>query len=331
MLGQLWRVISQPNLGALPIDIEATDVAEAGWGVVFHHQEDRLVKAALKPLIAHRRKMGKKAKVNVLEYRTDESLAQWLARHDVSIGNIDPSKVPFYLMLIGSPEKIPFVFGHLLSVEYAVGRVCFDTTDEYARYVASVIAYETDAKVSNAREAVFFAPRHDFDRSTQISADLLVNPLADGVPAKGHRPAEPSVATRYGNSGHERFGEGRAAATRAALSRILAPAAGTKTPAFLFTASHGVGFPKGHPDQVSKQGALLCQDWRELGKISPKHYFSAADLPPKARVKGLVSFHFACFSAGTPKYDRFLHDIGVPPPAIAERAFFAALSPGYSP
>lgn len=259
-LGRLWRVISQPNLG-LPMDINATDVAKAGWGIVFHREEDQAVRAALAPLIEHRRGRGEKDRVKVLEYRKDESRPQWLARHDISAGSVEPWKVPFYLLLVGSPEKIPFVFGHELSVEYAVGRLDFDTPGEYARYAANLIAYETGATVPNAREAVFFAPRHDFDKATQMSADLLVNPLADGEPSHGTRPAEPGVASRWKFGTRKIWGD---AATKSALTQVLTPAAGAKPPAFLFTASHGVGFPKGHPAQLSKQvrcSARTGQGW----------------------------------------------------------------------
>ena len=321
LLSRLWRVISQPNLG-LPIDIDPTDVAKAGWGIVFHRDEDPAVKDALAPLIDHRRKKVQEDRVKVLEYGKDEGRAQWLARHDVSAGNVAPSKVPFYLLLIGSPDKIPFTFGHLLSVEYAVGRLSFDTPAEYGRYVQNLIAYESGPKVSNAKEAVFFATRHDFDRATQMSADILVKPLADGEPAQGSRPAEPGVADRWKFKTRKIWGEG---ATKEALATVLAPAAGEKLPAFLFTASHGMGFPKGHPDQLTKQGALLCQDWPGLGRIGPEHYFASTDLAPAAHVHGLISFHFACFGAGTPSHDRFFHVRNEPPPAIAERAFFAAL------
>jgi hypothetical protein len=182
--------------------------------------------------------------------------------------------------------------------------------------------YETSPSVPNAKEAVFFATRHPSDPATEMSADLLVNPLADGEPARGSRPPEPGVADRWGFATRKIWGD---AATKAALAGVLAPAEGARPPAVLFTAGHGVGFPKGHPDQSSKQGALLCQDWPGPGTIGPDDYFSGSDVPDGARVHGMISFHFACYGAGTPSHDRFLHTRGTPPPAIAERSFFAAM------
>jgi hypothetical protein len=128
-LARLWRVTSQPNLG-LPMGINATEVAEAGWGIVFHCDEEPAVKDALAPLIEHRRKTVASDRLKVLEYREGEGRAAWLARHDVSAGTVEPCKVPFYLLLVGSPDRIPFLFGHLLAVEYAVGRLGFDTPQE---------------------------------------------------------------------------------------------------------------------------------------------------------------------------------------------------------
>ncbi len=95
--------------------------------------------------------------------------------------------------------------------------------------------------------------------------------------------------------------------------------------AVLCTASHGVGFPKGHSLQLAAQGALLCQDWPGIGALSPDHYFAAADLPASARVHGLIAFHFACYGGGTPSHDRFFHKQGMPPTAIADQPFLAAL------
>ena len=96
--------------------------------------------------------------------------------------------------------------------------------------------------------------------------------------------------------------------TKARLSELLG---GADTPSLFFTASHGMGFPKGDPRQLPHQGALLCQDWpgplQSHGPISDACSFSADDLGQDASLHGLVSFHFACYGAGTPQRDDFAH------------------------
>ncbi len=321
-LSSVWRIISQPNLG-LPLDVDPTDVKQAGWAVVFHTDENEEVKQALVPLIEHRRRqIQDDTKVKVLAYRKDESRAQFLARYGIGAGSIEPPKVPFYLLLVGSPERIPFSFGQLLSVEYAVGRLHFDTVAEYTNYVASLIDYETSHTVPNAKEVVFFATRHPFDRATQLSADLLVSPLADGVPATGPQLAQSGVAQHWGFRMRKYWEQ---AATKSTLVETLTPGADAKPPALLFTASHGMGWPRGHANQRPAQGALLCQDWPGFGTISQDHYFAASDVPASGRVHGMITFHFACYGAGTPSHDRFIHKRGESPPTIANQPFIAAL------
>lgn len=305
------------------VDHDWTNIQEVGWGIVFHQDENEAVKSALQPLIRHRRdRIGNDQLVKVMEYRQNDSLKDFLGRYGSAPGASDPLKVPFYLLLVGSPARIPFNFGHLLDIEYAVGRLHFDTVAEYQAYVQSVIAYETAAFIPNARQAVFFGTRHKFDTATQLSADQLVTPLADGVPALGNEAATPGIAQDMNFQVAKYIAAG---ATQAALTQIFAPPPDVLPPAFLFTASHGVGWPNGHVDQLARQGALLCQDWPGFGKINPAHYFSAANLPPDARLQGLITFHFACYGAGTPARDRFIHKPGKAPPPIAPNAFIAAL------
>jgi hypothetical protein len=321
-LARMWRVASQPNLG-LPLGVNAEDVAQAGWGIVFPYGAAAGARKALASLIEHRRKQVGDTRLKVLEYRKDEGRAQWLARHGVAAGNVIPEKVPFYLLLVGCPEKIPFLFGHLLNVEYAVGRLHFDADAEYGRYAASVIDYETSAAVAAAKRAVFFATRHPFDAATQLSADQLVRPLVQGTPATASQPAEPGAAARWGFEVQDLRG---AAATKQALASVFAPPAGTRSPAFLFTASHGMVWPRSQrARQLAAQGALLCQDWPGFGGVAPAHYFAAADLPTDTRAHGLVAFHFACYGGGTPTRDRFLHAKNQPPAVIAEAPLVAAL------
>src|SRR6185295_5265712 len=81
---------------------------------------------------------------------------------------------------------------------------------------------------------------------------------------------------------------------------------GAATPSILFTASHGVGFPVDDERQVGFQGAIVYQDWPGPSvAVGQAHYFTADDLAANAKLRGLIAFHFACYSAGTPEFDEF--------------------------
>lgn len=307
-LKRVWHTLTQPHLG-LPHDVAPENVARAGWAIVFHEDESDAVKAALEPLIAHRRTRVPADRCHVLTYETGQTRASWLAANGVAAGSVLPTRVPYYLLLIGGPERFPFVFCHHLDVEYAVGCLHFDTPEEYARYAASVVEYETSAAVPTAKRLVMFGPRHAGDRSTTLSADHLVTPLA------ARPPAGFEIDLLLGDR-----------ARKDALLGAIAPHAGdARPPALVFTASHGMGWKTPDPRQAADQGALICQDWKPQTIPGPGDYLSAADLPSDGRVHGSIVFHFACYGAGTPQHDRFLHEKGKPPSAIAEKPFIAAL------
>ena len=251
-LRSVWRKLSEPHLG-LPLDIDPRDVGEAGWAIIFHCDEAAEVKEALVPLIKYRRSMAAdQSRVKVLEYRSGETRRTWLARHGVAAGSVLPAKVPYYLLFVGNPEAIPFAFRHQVGVEYVTGSLHFDTAAEYSAYASGVLSSEAQPHPSG--EALFFGVRHPFDAATQLSADRLVRPLTDGL------------AERYGFRTRGLLAE---QATKAGLLESLV-SAGAAPPAFIFTATHGVGFPAGHPYQRSTQGALLCQDWPGFGLMNPE-------------------------------------------------------------
>jgi hypothetical protein len=320
-LSRIADMLTQPHLG-LPYDVRPEVVEEAGWGLLCPADEAEELKAALEPLIAHRRTRVMAGRFrDDLVYHPGETWSNWLARYGVAAGTVDPDHVPYYILVAGDPATIPFGFCHQLDIEYAVGRLHFTTAAEYTRYAASVVAYETGGNVPNGREVVFFSPRHEFDAATRLSADLLVAPLADGVAGSNGAPALPTPAARRGFRTKKLWG---AEATKEALRDVFVGGE-EKPPAVVFTASHGMGWPLGHPRQVAESGALLCQDWPGLGTVGPEHYFAASDVPDEARPAGMIMFHFACYGAGTPQVDRFFHKPGEQPPAIAEAPFLAAL------
>jgi len=296
----------------LPFDANPNDLATTGWGVVFAEDAPATLKEALEPLLA-RRRAAAGVLFHQLAYKPGETARQWLNRLGAGAGAVQPRKVPYYLLVVGSPEAIPFEFQYGLSLEYAVGRIAFETEAQYAAYATGVDAYEAAAKVAASRDIVYWATRHAGDGATQLSADFLAKPLIEGV------DGEPSIAKKTGFRAQALLGD---EATRGALQKALSR---RKPPSLLFTASHGMGFPKDDARLAEKQGALLCQDWTGFGSIEPAHYLSAADVGDDANVSGSIAFCFACFGAGTPRTEDFTLQDGVPPQPLTDQAFVARL------
>lgn len=290
-------------------------LAESGWGVVFSRDCDPQLREALVPLLVHRRSQaGKKSEQRYQEYvyRPGEDVDEFLFRHGLAPGMADSDQMPYYLLIVGGPDEIPYPFQIQLDVQRAVGRICFDTLEEYARYAQTVVRAETGG-TARSRRISFFAPRNPDDAATALSADHLASPLAE-------RLAGPN-----GDTGWEAESFLAGDATKGRLEAILRDG----SPALLFTASHGMGFPAGDPRQLAHQGALLCQDWpgRKAwqGGIPPSFYFAADDVGEDARVDGLIAFCFACHGAGTPRLDDFAHRSNGEPKQIAPHDFVARL------
>lgn len=297
--------------------VDPKNLGQSGWGVVFAYSDNDQTPAileALRPLLTLRQEQAGdryREYTGQNAYRPGEAKSQFLARNGVGPGPADPTKMPYYLLVVGSPEAIPYRFQYQLDVQYAVGRLHFETLEEYAQYAASVVAAER-GQVKLPRRAVFFAPANPNDSATQLSAAELTSPLAGKIAADQPAWSVESIT--------------KDEAKKARLADLLG---GAQTPALLFTASHGMGFPNGHPRQFAHQGALLCQDWpgpeEWQNPIPPEFYFAGDDVADDARLLGLLTFHFACYGAGTPRLDDFAHDAFAEQTAIAPHAFVAQL------
>lgn len=301
------------------------DLSQAGWALVFPfvrkgsdaEAHQAAIREALAPLLALRRSQAARRDERRYReclgpdaYRPGETKQQFLTRMGAGTGPVDPAKFPYYVLLVASPEEIPYRVQYQLDVQYAVGRLHFDTIDEFARYAANVVEAETQPGPARRTMAVWAAENLD-DRATRASARYLAAPLADTLERD---QAEYWQVARF-------IGEH---ATKERLASLL----GRDVPSLLVTASHGVGFPAGDPRQRADQGALLCQDWPgpRGGLLTPSHYFTGDDIPSDADLRGLIGFHFACFGAGTPKHDDFSRSAGAPALVdIAPHAFVARL------
>lgn len=274
----------------LSMCVDPNDLAQTGWGIILPRGADPSVRFVLEPLLNHRKEQARD-RYKELSYNKGESAHSFLwYRHGVSPGILDTAKMPFYLLIVGSPEEIPFSFQYQLQVNHAVGRIYFEIVEDYRRYAESVVAAETRG-VDLPKRAVFFAVENDDDEATRLLTEKMVRPVSQNLATYPHGW---SIETWPKEMAYKRD-----------LARLIG---GDSTPGLLLVSAHGRRMPRGHADQERFQGAPLCQDWPGKGwddMAGPEHFYHAGDLGPEARVQGLVAFLFSCYGAGTPQEDNF--------------------------
>ena len=188
-------------------------------------------------------------------------------------------------------------FQYTLDLYWAVGRICFSTVEDYARYARSVVDYEIAPKPPVRRKQLaLFATAHPFDGATNMFMDRIARPFLDGDAAQ--KPLGPKQHFALDSLMAEN-------ATKEALCGLLSGARPSGPPALLFSGSHGMAFRQDDPRLQERQGALVCQDWEGFGSIDQADWFSAGDLPVGAQIHGMIHFMFACYGCGWEKFDTF--------------------------
>jgi hypothetical protein len=293
------RLFSEKDhLGVLG-GVDPENLAQAGWGVIFPEVSDHNIQKALDPLLRLRKEQTNglfKVFDGAEGYIKNDTANAWLARppRRLRMESVDPSRgVPFYLLLVGSPEQIPFEFQFDLDLFWAVGRMHFQEDDGYTQYAKSIVRYETSCAKSRAREVTIWCTDHDDKESNE----------GEGAASLFKRQVACPLA--FGTDSRAPLGQGQDFKVHSIIGRdatkknLLAELSGDSghAPAVLFTGSHGAEFDPDDSDLEHLQGALVCQDW-ESGEVSPEQMLAAADITPDAHIHGLIFFCFACFSAG---------------------------------
>lgn len=292
----------------LAFGLDPVDLSTVGWGVLWPQgaTEDR--RQALEPLLEYRRQQAGNRYFE-LDVSADESPFQFLERQGTGLGPIDPTRVPYHLLIAASPEEVSFTFQSELGATHSVGRLDAGDLDGMTAYAQRLVDFET-AESASPRHAAFFGVEHRDDPLTRLSVEYLVGGLEKKI-AWANQAWRVSTYMRH-------------AADKHTLKRLLHDT--EQRPALLFTASHGLQCRPG-TRQKAYQGALICSDfpgpkaWR--GRLPDEYLFAAHDVPSDLDLSGLVLCSFACYSAGVPRFDSYSESS---PKILAERPFVAPLA-----
>jgi hypothetical protein len=283
---------------ALVPTVDANDLADAGWGIVFASNIDPAITKKLETLIEHRCKQATgPQRFKIYEgnegVKPGQSATDWLDRRGVGLGVVDPDNgVPYYLMLVGSAEQISFEFQYLLDLQWCVGRLYFESPAEYEAYAGAVVEYETAVSVPQKKRSAMWMTQNMGDAATTMLSNQVGRPIAkQGLGTKAGYKLSSFMAEQ---------------ATKGQLNDILTGNLRDGPPALLFTGSHGLEWAISDPvGQKAHQGALLTQEWTPGQKPTRACTFSGDDVPADAKVQGMMYFMYACFGAGCPMTDTY--------------------------
>ena len=296
------RIANSTHLGTDYSVDDPNDLTQTGWGVVFASDADPAIQAQLQPLIDLRRQQVQdptlfKIFSGPTGVQPGQTAASWAQQRGVSLtAPVDPSQgVPYYLLIVGSPERISFEFQALLKMEWAVGRLCFDDIADYGRYAQSVIQYESKSfSPTQRKNAALWVPRIPGDLATA----MLCGAISQDFLAPQNQLGARSQFTLSAFTIEK--------ATKAQLVDIMRGNVPGGAPAVIFTGSHGCEYSSADPaTQRRMQGSLLTQEWTPGTPAGPANQFCGDDVPADARLQGTVGFLFACYSGACPAQDNY--------------------------
>jgi hypothetical protein len=166
------------------------NLASVGWAVVVPPEVDPAVLEALQPLLDLRKEQAGDL-FQRLELHPGEDKNDFLVRYGMGPGVADPRKVPYYLLVVGTPQQVPFEVQYQLGITYAVGRLDLENPEACAAYAATVVGSEQSPQAFPARgapaagtaavprRAQLFGTRHP-DDAQRLATDRAADVRAAG-------------------------------------------------------------------------------------------------------------------------------------------------------
>ncbi len=304
---------------------DPNDLTQAGWCILFASDADPAIQAQLQPLIDLRQRQVQDPNLFKVFCGTDkggvlpgQTAASWAQQRGVSLtAPVDPYQggVPYYVLIVGSPDRIPFEFQALLKMQWVVGRLCFDDIEDYGRYAQAVVEYESSTfRPVQRKSAAVWVTRNNGDLATAmlsgaICQDFLASTNQLGSRSQFNLDAFPNEK-----------------ATKAQLIDVLRGNLPGGPPAVFFTGSHGCDYSGADPArQRQMQGSLVTQEWIPGTPASPLNQFSAEDVPADAKLQGTMGFLFACYSGGCPATNSYYFNKDGSPIPIAPAPMISRL------
>jgi Peptidase family C25 len=324
--GAEQRSIDSTHLGTDSSVGDPDDLTQTGWCILFASDADPAIKTQLQPLIdLRRRQVNDDQLFQVFEgndtgVRPNQTADDWAEYRGVSLtAKVDPTAgVPYYVLLVGHPDRVSFEFQNLLKMQWAVGRLAFDDVEDYGRYARAVVQYEDPAWVPMQRKnAAVWVTRNDDDVATAMLSNAICPNFLDDRKPLGSGAAKFTLdAFTYSTAKQ---------ATKQQLIDIVCGDLPGGPPAVFFTGSHGVEYPIADPLQRRKQGSLLTQEWVRGTSAGPDNLFSAEDIPAAAKLQGTMAVLFACYSGGCPADNNYYFNPDGSKIPIAPAPLIAAL------
>ncbi len=245
---------------------------KTGWALILHKKDKRIGKE-LKKLIHYRK--GK------IIYYEDEQPYEFMNKYNG--WDKEFKKLPYYLLIAGSPSAVPLKLQYLLDASRSVGRLFFYDIKRYRMYAEKVVSYKTVLP----QKMLFFATAHNDDDPTAYSLKYMINPLI-----KNFIDNEYIVKSLLRNNATEKkfFNE-----------------INKKNYDIMFSATHGIGIKQKTADKKFLQGSIVCQDVKYNDNLlkNNRGLITGIDIDNGKSVKTKIWFMFACYSGGTLKQSDF--------------------------